>query len=44
VPTRAQIKEVETVEGDHVRMRIGIHTGKILAGVIGTRQLRFDIW
>lgn len=27
-----------------IRMRIGIHTGKITAGVIGTTKLRYDIW
>jgi len=25
-------------------MRIGIHTGSIIAGVVGTKQLRYDIW
>ena len=27
-----------------IEMRIGIHTGSIIAGVIGTMTLRYDIW
>lgn len=27
-----------------IEMRIGIHTGNIIAGIIGTKQLRYDIW
>ena len=31
--------------GDHVmQMRIGIHTGNIVAGVIGNRSFRYDMW
>jgi magnesium-transporting ATPase (P-type)/class 3 adenylate cyclase len=33
-----------TMEGDRVWMRIGIHSGTIIAGCIGTKQLRYDIW
>ena len=25
-------------------MRIGVHTGKLIAGCIGTKSLRYDIW
>jgi hypothetical protein len=27
-----------------IEMRIGVHTGDIIAGVIGTKQLRYDVW
>jgi len=30
--------------GESIRVRIGIHTGTIVGGVIGTSTLRFDIW
>lgn len=40
----AVIKRVREVEQCPVEMRIGIHTGQIIAGVIGTKQLRYDIW
>jgi class 3 adenylate cyclase len=35
---------VRTVEGGTISMRIGIHTGKVVAGVVGTKKLRYDIW
>ena len=25
-------------------MRIGLHTGEVIAGCIGTKQFRYDIW
>jgi class 3 adenylate cyclase len=27
-----------------LQMRVGLHTGRVIAGVIGTRTLRYDIW
>jgi adenylate cyclase len=38
------IKRVPTAEGSGVQMRLGIHTGEVIAGCIGTKQLRYDIW
>ena len=29
---------------DNVAVRIGIHTGPAVAGVIGTRKLFYDVW
>jgi adenylate cyclase len=40
----AVIAIVSREENFGVEMRIGVHTGDIIAGVIGTKQLRFDIW
>jgi class 3 adenylate cyclase len=39
-----EINTVRTVEGGKVQMRIGIHVGTIVAGVVGTKKLRYDIW
>lgn len=31
-------------EGLHLQMRIGIHTGETVAGVIGTKKIAYDVW
>ena len=33
-----------TVLGEPLRMRIGVHSGPAVGGVIGTRKLAFDLW
>lgn len=30
--------------GRSIQMRIGIHTGSVVSGIIGTKSLRFDMW
>jgi len=41
----AEIAKVEVPEGcAKLNMRIGIHVGRVVAGVIGTKKLRYDIW
>jgi len=27
-----------------VEFRIGIHTGDVIAGIVGTKKLQYDIW
>lgn len=45
---RSMIAEVAHVidpsRGEAIQTRIGIHTGNIVAGVIGTKALRYDMW
>jgi magnesium-transporting ATPase (P-type) len=38
------VAQVRTEEGHAIQMRLGIHTGKLTAGVIGEKKLRYDIW
>ncbi|OAF70940.1 ATP pyrophosphate-lyase 9 [Intoshia linei] len=38
------IKEFDEDHDENVHMRIGIHTGKVLYGVIGTTRFKFDVW
>nr|AML78282.1 putative LOV domain-containing protein [Gloeochaete wittrockiana] len=42
----AMLKEIKEIRiGDLVfNMRIGIHVGQVVAGVIGTKKLIFDVW
>eukprot|EP01029_Cantina_marsupialis_P028310 TRINITY_DN775_c0_g2_i1.p1 TRINITY_DN775_c0_g2~~TRINITY_DN775_c0_g2_i1.p1 ORF type:complete len:3227 (+),score=847.44 TRINITY_DN775_c0_g2_i1:1307-9682(+) len=35
---------INPVTGQPMQMRVGIHTGTIIGGVIGRRTLRYDIW
>jgi class 3 adenylate cyclase len=34
----------EKMVGPALDLRIGIHTGPVISGVVGARQLSFDIW
>jgi class 3 adenylate cyclase len=31
-------------DGEPLRMRIGMHSGPVVAGVIGTRKFAYDLW
>merc|ERR1719191_29338 len=39
-----RVREQEDVQHHGLDMRIGIHFGRFVGGVIGTKRLRFDIW
>ncbi len=38
------IAQFKTPEGQPITLRVGIHTGPVVAGVIGTRKFTYDLW
>jgi class 3 adenylate cyclase/uncharacterized membrane protein YphA (DoxX/SURF4 family) len=37
-------EELHTSKGEAIQVRIGIHTGEAVAGVIGTSKFAYDLW
>ena len=39
-----EVKSIENDEGGAFNVRIGIHSGPAVAGVIGTKKFAYDVW
>jgi guanylate cyclase len=40
----AMMDTINTDSGDTLQIRIGIHVGPVVAGVIGTQRIAYDVW
>ncbi|XP_067012172.2 adenylate cyclase type 9 [Anabrus simplex] len=38
------IKQFDAETNEGVNMRVGVHTGTVLCGIVGTRRFKFDVW
>jgi adenylate cyclase 9 len=38
------IKQFDEDHNEQVNMRVGVHTGTVLCGIVGTRRFKFDVW
>lgn len=38
------IRLFDQEQNEGVNMRVGVHTGTVLCGIVGTRRFKFDVW
>ena len=41
---QAEVKELSAGRDSRIRLRIGMHSGPVVAGVIGLRKFSYDLW
>ncbi len=44
VEMQRELSKYRAPNGEALKMRIGIHTGQVVAGVIGTKKFIYDLW
>lgn len=40
----AAMEKFDAQRHEGVTMRVGVHTGTVLCGIVGTRRVKFDVW
>ncbi|KAG4067085.1 hypothetical protein HA402_000076 [Bradysia odoriphaga] len=40
----AAMRAFDAQRHEGVKMRVGVHTGTVLCGIVGTRRVKFDVW
>lgn len=40
----AAMRLFDSQRHEGVKMRVGVHTGTVLCGIVGTRRVKFDVW
>ncbi|GAB0100897.1 adenylate cyclase type 9 [Sergentomyia squamirostris] len=38
------VRIFDAQKNEGVKMRVGVHTGSVLCGIVGTRRVKFDVW
>ena len=44
IEMQREMARIRDLDGKSPRLRIGVHSGSVVAGVIGTRKFAFDLW
>ncbi len=44
IAMQAASQQFSTAKGQPIRLRIGLHTGPVVAGVIGLKKFSYDLW
>ena len=41
---KQDMQNLQNIDNDELNVRVGIHTGKVLAGIIGSKVVKYDVF